>query len=89
VALKADKAAPARDILKKFEISIHDPVNGAWLPANTKSPNVNGATVHSTLHTTKYYDYVNASLEGAQSRDQAGQILMKIRTELEDGTYGP
>jgi HNH/ENDO VII superfamily nuclease len=76
-------------VLFRFGINVNDPVNGAWLPASEKSPQVNNAVIHSRLHTKAYYSYVNASLENAQSRDQVVRTLTRIRRELEEGTYAP
>jgi RHS repeat-associated protein len=89
VADGAKRAQPARDTLARFSIDLNDPVNGVWLPANKNSPKVDNAAVHSPLHSNDYYDYVNESLADSQSRDDVIRTLDKIRSELEQGGYGP
>jgi hypothetical protein len=52
------------------------------LPATTKSPNILGAAVHSTLHTAAYYAKVNVMLGAATTRAEAEAILGVIRSRL-------
>jgi hypothetical protein len=84
-----DDAAEARAILDQYGVDLNDPANGAWLPANTTSPNPTGSTVHSTLHTNKYYEDVTSRLRSATDRQDVLNTLDEIRNELERGTYEP
>ncbi|GAB4570514.1 MAG: hypothetical protein Tsb0020_25360 [Haliangiales bacterium] len=85
VAGKAPAAADARAVLNKFNIGINNAINGVFLPATRASPNVTGTAVHSTLHTRKYYRYVNNALNSAKTRVQAEAILNRIREKLLSG----
>ena len=89
VAKKDKRAQDARDILDRYGVSLNDPVNGAWLPANSNSPKANNAVVHSTLHTDNYYDYVETELSGAQSREDVIRVLERVGDELEQGSFAP
>lgn len=87
VAHSDGRAAKAREILAKFKIDIDEAWNGVFLPATKNSPNPTGAAVHSVVHTTEYYFKVERRLEKAKSRKKVIQELLKIRDELENGTF--
>jgi hypothetical protein len=72
VAGSAERAAPARAILRRFDIGINDAANGAFLPVNP----------HRTLHTNDYYDSVNSALGQATTRAEALEALTAIRESL-------
>ncbi len=84
VAVNSKKAARARQILNSFKIDINSADNGVFLP-NTKTSQFNGA-YHRTIHTNKYYDYVNYMLSGANTRDEALEILNDLKNELKNNT---
>ena len=86
VARTAKKAKPARDVLQDFKIDMDDAVNGVFLPANRKSPNPTGASVHASLHTNKYYEEVNEVLKQASTRAEVVDVLESIRAQLLVGT---
>jgi hypothetical protein len=83
----AERAEFARGILQKFNISINDVSNGVFLPANRATQVIAGKTIHSTLHTKKYYDAVNEALENATTRQEAIAILQGIGRALQSGDY--
>lgn len=77
VAGKKDLADPARKVLDKFGIGIDDAVNGIPLPGN----------YHARLHTTEYFNAVNAALEKATSRSEAEAALQSIGKALQAGKW--
>lgn len=85
VALRASRAAPARQILDDLGVHIDDAANGVFLPARRSSPNPTGAAVHSTLHTKNYYKAVNKALEKANSAKDARRILRQLGVRLLEG----
>jgi hypothetical protein len=87
VAGMAEAAAPARQVLARFGIGLNEASNGVFLPGTIAADNAAGAAVHSTLHTSEYYDAVNQALSQATSREGALQILNEIRSALLGGGY--
>ena len=85
IAGAAKLAEPARAVLAKFGISINSAVNGVFLPANTSSANVTGATIHSTLHTKEYYEIVNQMITACTSKQEVIDTLNKIKDMLLSG----
>ena len=77
VAKEALRADPARKILERLGIGIHDVANGAIL---RRRP-------HYELHTHKYYDAVNKALSAASTKSEAEEILRAIARALEMGTF--
>ena len=75
VAQEAKDAARARDILDRYQIDVHDPVNGLALDKNT----------HANLHTGDYYRYVTEQLEKAKSKEEAIDTLEMLRRDIESG----
>jgi hypothetical protein len=59
------EAEEARQVLKKAEIGIDDPINGICLPRSTYTPNVESTLVHETMHTPEYCGYINRFLSDA------------------------
>ena len=87
VAGSAKAAGQARSILAKFGIGINDAANGVFLPANRNSVNFTGAVVHSTLHTTEYYDRINELLGNCTSRKEVLDTLKLIGEKLSNGSW--
>jgi A nuclease family of the HNH/ENDO VII superfamily with conserved AHH len=77
VAKLARDADPARVILRRFGIDIHDAANGVFLRK----------VEHDRLHTKEYYQAVNKALAGAKSKAEAQQILQSIAQRLQSGTF--
>ena len=87
VAGSAKIAQPARDILAKFNISINDAANGVFLSANSNSVNNLGGNIHSTLHTTNYYETVNSMLSACSTKQEVLETLNIIKTMLQNGEF--
>ncbi|MFE3270833.1 AHH domain-containing protein [Streptomyces sp. NPDC059215] len=87
VAGNSPKAAPARAQLDLFGIGINDAENGVWLPRSSSSPNPNGLSVHSRIHTNDYYNHVNDLMSGARNRDEALDVIQHVRRQLLDGYW--
>lgn len=85
VAGSSRYGAHARAILQRFGIGINDAANGVFLPASRAAPNGAGAAVHSTLHTSTYYQTVNNLLGRASTRAEAEAALEAIRQKLLSG----
>jgi hypothetical protein len=77
VAHGADAADEARAILSHFNININDAVNGVFL----------NAAQHAKMHTAAYYKAVTEMLRGAQTRQEALEILQRIRDLLLAGKF--
>jgi hypothetical protein len=75
----------ARQKLASLGIDLNDAVNGVFLPANKSVANPTGAAVHSTLHTTKYYQKVAKIIENAETKEEAEAALNMIRNSLLNG----
>jgi A nuclease family of the HNH/ENDO VII superfamily with conserved AHH len=72
------RAERARDILKDHGIDIDAAENGAWV----------NRTFHWTLsNSTRYMDTVTRRLEKAGSREEALQVLGRIRDQLSRGKF--
>jgi hypothetical protein len=88
IAAGADERAEvARGVLQKFNIGINDVSNGVFLPANKATQVIAGETIHSPLHTDKYYETVDKELMMAETREQAIDILRRIGQALQSGTF--
>jgi A nuclease family of the HNH/ENDO VII superfamily with conserved AHH len=87
VAGRDDPAKFGRIVLQKFGIGINDAENGVFLPASRATQVIAGETIHSTLHSDKYYDAVNDALEVAKTKQEAIDILARIRRALQAGDY--
>jgi hypothetical protein len=77
VAKEALRADPARKILERLGIGIHDAANGTILRQRP----------HYELHTHKYYDAVKKALSAASTKSEAEEILRAIARALEMGTF--
>lgn len=84
VAGNARDASEARQILDNFKININDAANGVFLPTEI---GVSNAAYHPSLHTTNYYDKVNALLRNATSKQDAIDILGQISKALQNGSF--
>ncbi|GAA1937578.1 hypothetical protein GCM10009775_32000 [Microbacterium aoyamense] len=87
VAGKDRRAAGARAVLTKFQISINSASNGVFLPRNLAAPNPAGSAVHSTVHTNDYYRTVDRMMRSATTREEALETLETIRGQLLSGTW--
>lgn len=82
VAGEAAAAAQTRAVLHRFGIGMNEAVSGVFLPASRVSANPLSAAVHSTLHTSAYYQAVNQMLGAATTRAEALEALGAIRQAL-------
>ncbi|MFB6632057.1 RHS repeat-associated core domain-containing protein [Streptomyces sp. NPDC056362] len=87
VAGNSPKAAPARAQLDTFGIGVNDAENGVWLPRSSSSPNPNGLSVHSKVHTNDYYAYVNNLMSGARNGSEALDVIDHVRRQLQGGHW--
>ncbi|HZI09231.1 MAG TPA: AHH domain-containing protein, partial [Myxococcus sp.] len=87
VAANAEAASTARGVLRRFRVDIDDAANGVFLPSNSNVATTAPGSIHSTIHTKKYYDTVNDDLIGATSRQEVLNILALVRQRLLQGTY--
>ncbi|MGW3653675.1 ricin-type beta-trefoil lectin domain protein [Streptomyces sp. NPDC000878] len=87
VAGNSPKAAPARAQLDRFGIGVNDAENGVWLPRSSSSPNPNGLSVHSKVHTNDYYAYVNNLMSGARNRSEALDVIGHVKRQLQGGHW--
>lgn len=84
VALRAQGAARARTLLAAAGIGLNDVRNGVALPRNLKVTPPHGfgrATVHSVVHTDKYYRELTRRLS-AVAPGQRVQVLRKAARQL-------
>jgi RHS repeat-associated protein len=77
VADGAARAAPARQILQRFNVDVNSAGNGLFLPAGQ----------HARIHTNAYYDAVNEALSQATNRQQVMEILKDIGRQVQQGTF--
>lgn len=87
VAGNSPKAAAARKRLEDLGIGINSADNGVWLPRSSSSPNPNGLSVHSKVHTNEYYAYVNDLMSGARTKDEALDVIEHVRQQLIGGYW--
>jgi len=66
---------PARKVLERFGIGIHEPINGVGLPK----------TQHWQLNSNAYHEWINQSLAGARTRAEVEDILRSLARKLKDG----
>lgn len=86
-ATKNPHARESREILEDFGIDIDSAENGVFLPANKRSPNPNGSSVHSRIHGNQYYLDLVTSLRQASNRAEAVDVLQSFRSALLSGDY--
>ena len=60
---------------------------GVFLPANSNSVNNLGGNIHSTLHTTNYYETVNSMLSACSTKQEVLETLNIIKTMLQNGEF--
>lgn len=65
--------------------NVSDPANTVVLPANRGSTNDSGATVHSTMHTDDYYDYVEERVLSQTDYEGVKREVEMIGRRLLDG----
>ncbi len=63
---------PVQDALADVGIDLDEPANGVGLSAG----------FHNRIHTSGYYDTVNTRSSGVDSREEAEEILQKLRQDL-------
>ena len=91
VAIRAKGAAAARALLMAAGtgiVNLNDIRNGVALPKNlkVKVPGFARATVHSVLHTGKYYQELTDRLQFA-APGQRIQVLQQVAHELRIGKF--
>jgi RHS repeat-associated protein len=87
VAGSARGAAAARQVLTNFQININDAANGVFLPGSRAAQAMSGGAYHPGLHTNRYYQAVNESLQRATTRQEALEVLRYIGTQLQQNTF--
>lgn len=78
-----NKTPKAAEVLKKCGIDINDPMNGVFLPSNSRS-GLRG-TIHRGGHTQDYYDYVEQMFSNCKSKNDCYEVLDKIKGDLYKG----
>ncbi len=89
VAFRALGASGARELLRKANIGLNNIANGVPLPKNLKVKAPRGfqsATIHSLVHTRKYYEEVERQLE-AVFPGRRMEVLQTIGKELKLGKF--
>lgn len=87
VASTSKKARVARDHLERLGIDINDSVNGIFLPKNKSTPNPGKRSVHSSIHTNRYYNTVSRRVVKARSKAEAKAIIRRIKREAKKGKW--
>lgn len=90
VASNARSAERTRETLADLGIRINDPVNGVYLPLNSKCYEKYGfdkAQCHSSLHTEIYYVRVDSWIQSSQTRHDVCKGLYKIKSLLLKGMF--
>ncbi len=86
VALKKFSSAErAREVLRKFGISVENAANGVYLPS--KFEDEVKAAYHGTLHTKQYFDEISRRLNKAVSKEDVLVILNGIPKDLLNGRF--
>lgn len=83
--VKDERLQNIRDKLAGYGIGINDAVNGVYLPG-PKGDASDGSYLRS-LHNSKYYDQLQRDFARVQSREEAIEVLGRIREELKSSTY--
>ncbi len=86
VAANAEAAKDARLVLRRFGVDIDDAANGVFLRSNANVASSAPGSLHSTVHTSGYYNYVNRALTSARSRADVVAVLGRLRQMLSAGT---
>jgi hypothetical protein len=74
-------------LLADAGIGINDEVNGVLLAANKTVHNPDGTSVHSVVHTEKYFLEVERRLEKAAKVGGVREALREIAIELSEDTF--
>ncbi len=77
------EATAARNILNNFEIDINGPENGIFLPSDQNS--IFKGTIHKTSHSPAYCKHLYLQLKDCKSREEAIEVLQKIKSDLYSG----
>jgi hypothetical protein len=85
VAKGARAADLARRKLQGLGISIDAAVNGVFLPSTRAY--IGKASNHLTLHTKRYYSEVNRWFADVATKEEAIEVLSRIRNKLLEGTF--
>lgn len=90
------KAAALRLILAKYKRRIDDPLNGCWLPKNTKAKaympeRLKNAMPHSRVHRYQYYLWLNSIFRPSNIKGQKNldQLLVEVSFKLQTGSFPP
>jgi hypothetical protein len=90
------KAATLRLILAKYKRRIDDPLNGCWLPKNTKAKSymperLKNAMPHSRVHRYQYYLWLNSIFRPSNIKNQQklDQLLVEVSFKLQTGSFPP
>jgi len=85
VPVNAGKLDNIRAKLKSFGISIDDAPNGVFLPG-VRGSEAEGA-YHRSLHSNDYYNQLQRDFQNVGSKNDAIDVLDRIRGQLLNGTY--
>jgi hypothetical protein len=86
VAGNDPRAAQVRSILIRENIGINEAENGIFFPKNLNAPNPNSATVHSIIHTNKYYNSLRRELINAVP-GTIREVLIDIGDKILKGVF--
>jgi hypothetical protein len=78
------EADEARKILKDLGMSLDSSPNGVGLP---NSRGANAGSYHPEIHTRAYYRLVVELLRGAETKEDAVQVLKEIGNQLSKGKF--
>lgn len=79
------RAAGIRQLLERFDIDINSADNGVFLP--NKPDSAAPGSYHPRLNNRDYYDQLREDFIGVSSRQEAQDVLSRIRSQLLNGTY--
>jgi hypothetical protein len=85
----SEKWAELDDLRRQFgawKVDLNDAANGVWLPGSQSALDSEGS-YHNRLHNSDYRRAVERAFEGVASREDALEVLDRIRGQLEAGTF--
>jgi hypothetical protein len=85
----SEKWAELDDLRRQFgawNIDLNDAANGVWLPGSQSAHDSVGS-YHTRLHNSDYRRAVEKAFEGVASREEALEVLDRVRGHLEAGTF--
>ena len=85
VAFSDPRAAGIRRMLEKWSIDINSPENGVFLP--NKPGSTAPGSYHPRLNNKEYHNQIDRDFLGVSSRQEALDILQRIREQLLNGNY--